>query len=132
MHSEKYVRRRLIMFTAQHVFDQCSFRLKLSSDLYSTNRCVGGLQPCHSHLSSLFLQTGYSLYRPAAISVANTLADLPFSAVRILIFNIPVYFITNLSRTGGGFWTFHLFNYLAYITMQGFFRTFGLRESVIL
>lgn len=44
----------------------------------------------------------------------------------MLIFNICVYFLTNLSRTGGGFWTFHLFNYLAYITMQGFFRTFGL------
>ncbi|KIM88774.1 hypothetical protein PILCRDRAFT_813749 [Piloderma croceum F 1598] len=71
-------------------------------------------------------QTGYSLYRPAAISIANTLADLPISAVRVLIFNVAVYFITNLSRTGGGFWTFHLFTYLTYITMQGFFRTFGL------
>lgn len=34
--------------------------------------------------------------------------------------------MTNLSRNAGGFWTFHLFNYVAYITMQGFFRTFGL------
>ncbi|KAJ7897281.1 pleiotropic drug resistance ABC transporter [Mycena olivaceomarginata] len=57
--------------------------------------------------------------------VANTLADIPFSAARVLIFNIPVYFMSNLSRTAGGFWTFHLFNYVAYLTMQGFFRTFG-------
>ncbi|KAJ7150350.1 ABC-2 type transporter-domain-containing protein [Mycena filopes] len=71
-------------------------------------------------------QTSYSMYRPSAIAVANTLADLPFSATRVLIFNIPVYFMSNLNRTAGGFWTFHLFNYVAYLTMQGFFRTFGL------
>ncbi|KAJ6601432.1 ABC-2 type transporter-domain-containing protein [Mycena vulgaris] len=71
-------------------------------------------------------QTSYSMYRPSAIAVANTFADLPFSAARVLIFNIPVYFMTNLNRSAGGFWTFHLFNYIAYLTMQGFFRTFGL------
>ncbi|KAJ7135007.1 ABC-2 type transporter-domain-containing protein [Mycena crocata] len=71
-------------------------------------------------------QTSYSMYRPSAIAVANTFADLPFSAARVLIFNIPVYFMTHLHRSGGGFWTFHLFNYVAYLTMQGFFRTFGL------
>ncbi|KAJ6623061.1 ABC-2 type transporter-domain-containing protein [Mycena sp. CBHHK59/15] len=71
-------------------------------------------------------QTSYSMYRPSAIAVANTFADLPFSATRVLLFNIPVYFMTNLNRSAGGFWTFHLFNYVAYLTMQGFFRTFGL------
>ncbi|KII93944.1 hypothetical protein PLICRDRAFT_36161 [Plicaturopsis crispa FD-325 SS-3] len=71
-------------------------------------------------------QTAYSLYRPSAMTVANTLADIPFSAVRILIYDIIVYFMCNLARSGGGFWTFHLFNNLAYIAMQGFFRTFGL------
>lgn len=71
-------------------------------------------------------QTGYSLYRPSAIAVANTLADMPFSALRIIIFNIIVYFLSGLHRSGGAFWTFHLFNYLAYLVMQGFFRTFGL------
>jgi hypothetical protein len=64
-------------------------------------------------------QTSYSMYRPSAIAVANTIADLPFSAARVLVFNLPVYFMSNLSRTAGGFWTFHLFNYLAYLTMQG-------------
>jgi CDP-diglyceride synthetase len=64
-------------------------------------------------------QTSYSMYRPSAIAVANTIADLPFSAARVLVFNLPVYFMSNLSRTAGGFWTFHLFNYVAYLTMQG-------------
>jgi len=71
-------------------------------------------------------QTSYSLYRPSAISVANTLADAPFSAARILFYNIIVYFMSGLHRSAGGFFTFHLFSYLAYLIMQGFFRTFGL------
>lgn len=71
-------------------------------------------------------QTSYSMYRPSATALANTIADLPFSAVRVLIFNIIVYFMTKLDRSAGGFFTFHLFNYVAYLSMQGFFRTFGL------
>ena len=54
-------------------------------------------------------QTGYSLYRPAAIAIANTLADIPFSAVRILIYNIIIYFMSDLSRNAGGFFSYHLF-----------------------
>lgn len=66
------------------------------------------------------------MYRASAIAVANTLADLPFSASRILVFNIIIYFMSGLHRSAGAFWTFHLFNYIAYLVMQGFFRTFGL------
>lgn len=54
-------------------------------------------------------QTGYSLYRPSAIAIANTLADIPFSAVKVFIYNIIIYFMSGLARNGGGFWTFHLF-----------------------
>jgi ATP-binding cassette subfamily G (WHITE) protein 2 (SNQ2) len=71
-------------------------------------------------------QTGYGFYRPAAIQIANTLADMPFSATRILIYDIIIYFMTHLSRSAGGFFTFHLVNYVAFLTMQGFFRTIGL------
>jgi ABC-type multidrug transport system permease subunit len=71
-------------------------------------------------------QTGYGLYRPAAYQIANALADMPFSATRILIYDIIIYFMTHLSRTPGRFFTFHLINYTAFLTMQGFFRTIGL------
>ncbi len=71
-------------------------------------------------------QTGYGFYRPAAVQIANTLADIPFSAIRILIYDIIIYFMTNLARSAGGFFTFHLINYVAFLTMQGFFRTIGL------
>jgi ABC-type multidrug transport system permease subunit len=71
-------------------------------------------------------QTDYGFYRPAAYQIANTLADMPFSATRILIYDIIIYFMTHLARTPGRFLTFHLVNYTAFLTMQGFFRTIGL------
>lgn len=66
------------------------------------------------------------MYRASTIAIANTLSDLPFSASRILVFNIIVYFMSGLHRSAGAFFTFHLYNYIAYLVMQGFFRTFGL------
>ncbi|KAG6841566.1 hypothetical protein C0991_009601 [Blastosporella zonata] len=71
-------------------------------------------------------QTSYSMYRPSAIALANTFSDLPFSASRVFVFNLIVYFLSGLHSSAGGFFTFHLFNYIAYLSMQGFFRTFGL------
>ncbi|EKM61431.1 uncharacterized protein PHACADRAFT_248034 [Phanerochaete carnosa HHB-10118-sp] len=70
-------------------------------------------------------QTSYCLYRPAATVLANTLADMPFSFVRVTIYNIIIYFMTGLDRSAGAFFTFELMVYLAYLTMQGFFRTMG-------
>ncbi|PCH34093.1 hypothetical protein WOLCODRAFT_87269 [Wolfiporia cocos MD-104 SS10] len=70
-------------------------------------------------------QTSYRLYRPAAIAIANTVADIPFSALKVFVYDVIIYFMANLARNGGGFWTFHLIIYMAFLTMQGFFRTFG-------
>jgi len=66
------------------------------------------------------------MYRRAAYPIANMLADIPFSATRIFIYNIIIYFMTRLDRTGGGFWTYHLTVYLIFLVMQAFFRAFGL------
>ena len=41
--------------------------------------------------------------------MASTLSDIPLSAVRILIYNLIIYFMSNLSRSAGGFFTYHLF-----------------------
>ncbi|KAI0690742.1 ABC-2 type transporter-domain-containing protein [Cytidiella melzeri] len=71
-------------------------------------------------------QTSYSFYRPSATVIANTIADMPFSFIRITIYNIIIYFMANLDRNGGAFFTWELFSYLAFLAMQGFFRTFGL------
>ncbi|KAI0804598.1 ABC-2 type transporter-domain-containing protein [Irpex lacteus] len=74
-------------------------------------------------------QTSYSFYRPSATVIANTLADMPFSFVRMTIYNVIIYFMSNLNRNGGAFIVWELFTCLAFLTMQGFFRTFGLMCS---
>ncbi len=74
-------------------------------------------------------QTSYSFYRPSATVIANTLADMPFSFVRMTIYNVIIYFMSNLNRNGGAFMVWELFTCLAFLTMQGFFRTFGLMCS---
>ena len=88
-------------------------------------------------------QIGYGFYRPASLVFANFFADIPFSALRVFIFDVIVYFMPDLwvtsldlsftlsdflhrARSAGGFFTFHLFVYMTYLAMQGFFRTFGL------
>ena len=59
-------------------------------------------------------------------SIANMLADIPFSATRVFIYNVIIYFMTHLHRSAGGFWTYHLIVYLTFLVMQAFFRAFGL------
>jgi ABC-type multidrug transport system permease subunit len=71
------------------------------------------------------MQTSYSLYYPSALALGNALSELPFSAVRVLLFDVIVYFMANLHRSGDAFWTFHLFNYMAFLSIQGLFRTLG-------
>jgi len=66
------------------------------------------------------------MYRRAAYPIANMLADIPFSATRIFIYNVIIYFMTGLNLSGRGFWTYHLVVYLIFLVMQAFFRAFGL------
>jgi len=66
------------------------------------------------------------MYRRAAYPIANMLADIPFSATRVFIYNVVIYFMTRLDRSAGGFWTYHLIVYLTFLAMQAFFRAFGL------
>lgn len=73
----------------------------------------------------LYKQTAYGFYRPAAIAIANMLSDVPFSASRLLLFNVIIYFMCNLHRSVGAFFTFHLFQTVTLMSMQAFFRFFG-------
>ena len=66
------------------------------------------------------------MYSRAAFPLANLLSDMPFSALRIFVYDIIIYFMVGLHSSAGGFWTFHLFTYLTFLCMQSFFRTFGL------
>jgi ATP-binding cassette subfamily G (WHITE) protein 2 (SNQ2) len=57
----------------------------------------------------MYKQVQYRFYRPGALSIAQTLADLPMNALKIMIFDIIIYFLSGLARTAGAFFTNYLF-----------------------
>lgn len=67
----------------------------------------------------------YSMYRPSAVIIAQTIGDLPIFAVQMAIFTLIIYFMTGLKTTAGGFFTFYLFTLTCTITTTAFFRFIG-------
>jgi ATP-binding cassette, subfamily G (WHITE), member 2, SNQ2 len=67
----------------------------------------------------------YAFHRPSALWIAQIFVDTAFSATRILVFSIIVYFMSNLTRTAGAFWTFYLLIIVGNIAMTLFFRIVG-------
>ncbi|KAH8666459.1 ABC-2 type transporter [Xylariales sp. PMI_506] len=67
----------------------------------------------------------YAFHRPSALWIAQIFVDTAFSAVRILVFCIIVYFMSNLNRTAGAFFTFYLLILVGNIAMTLFFRIVG-------
>lgn len=67
----------------------------------------------------------YAFHRPSALWIAQIIVDQAFSASQIMIFSIIVYFMTNLYRSAGAFFTFYLMILSGNIGMTLFFRTVG-------
>jgi ATP-binding cassette subfamily G (WHITE) protein 2 (SNQ2) len=67
----------------------------------------------------------FSFHRPSALWIAQIGVDLLFSSAQILVFSIIVYFMTNLVRDAGAFFTFYLMIVTGYLAMTLFFRTVG-------
>ena len=67
----------------------------------------------------------YALYRPSADAIASMICDLPNKILTSLLFNIPLYLMTNLRRTPEAFFTYILFSFTCLLTMSMIFRTIG-------
>ncbi|KAI1347172.1 ABC-2 type transporter [Xylaria sp. FL0043] len=67
----------------------------------------------------------YAFHRPSALWIAQIFVDTAFSAAQILVFSLIVYFLTNLSRTAGHFFTFYLLVLVGNIAMTLYFRIIG-------
>ncbi|KAJ2840855.1 ATP-binding cassette transporter snq2, partial [Coemansia sp. 'formosensis'] len=66
-----------------------------------------------------------AMYHPAALSLAQTINDLPFSLFQVLVFGSILYWATGLQRTGGHFLAFLLFLYIGCLCLTAFFRLIG-------
>ncbi|KAK4174446.1 putative ATP-binding transporter [Triangularia setosa] len=67
----------------------------------------------------------YAFHRPSALWIANILVDQVFASTQVFVFSVIVYFMTNLSRSAGGFFVFYLMLLSGNIAMTLFFRVIG-------
>lgn len=70
----------------------------------------------------LMKQHNYNLYHPSAFAVAESIAFVPVSLVMNIFFGIIIYFLSNLAREAGKFFTFVLFSFLVALAMSNLFK----------
>ncbi|KAJ5178709.1 hypothetical protein N7492_001919 [Penicillium capsulatum] len=70
-------------------------------------------------------QKGYAFVHPFTEAIASLVVDLPIKLLRISIFSVVLYFMSNLRREPGPFFIFYLFLVFAVLTMSGLFRSLG-------
>ncbi|RFU24398.1 hypothetical protein B7463_g11940, partial [Scytalidium lignicola] len=68
-------------------------------------------------------QAKYAFYHPFAEAVASMICDLPNKILTSIFFNLALYFMTNLRRTPGAFFTFYLFSFMCVLAMSMIFRS---------
>ncbi|KAJ1898592.1 ATP-binding cassette transporter snq2 [Kickxella alabastrina] len=81
-------------------------------------RAVTGRQVVYKHKA-------LAMYHPAALSLAQTVVDMPFMVFQIIIFGSILYWATYLQRTGGHFLAFLLYLYMGCLCLTAFFRLVG-------
>ncbi|KAL5349619.1 Multidrug resistance protein [Pseudogymnoascus australis] len=69
--------------------------------------------------------TKYAFYHPFAEAIASMICDMPNKIGSSIFFNITLYFMTNLKRTPGAFFTFLLFGFSCVMAMSMVFRSIG-------
>lgn len=65
----------------------------------------------------------YALYHPSAEAFASMLTDMPYKIMNTIIFNLTIYFMTNLRREPGAFFFFVLISFTITLAMSMLFRT---------
>ncbi|CAG8953551.1 hypothetical protein HYFRA_00010008 [Hymenoscyphus fraxineus] len=70
-------------------------------------------------------QSKYAFYHPFSEAIASMIMDLPNKIGTTIIFDLVVYFMTNLRRTPENFFVFFLFTFVCTLTMSMYFRSIG-------
>ncbi|KAG6000801.1 hypothetical protein E4U43_001501 [Claviceps pusilla] len=70
----------------------------------------------------LLKHKSFSFYRPAAYAVAQTVCDVPMVFIQVVLFNVVIYFMANLSRTASQFFICTLVLWLVTMVTYAFFR----------
>ncbi|KAM0335530.1 hypothetical protein ACHAQA_000578 [Verticillium albo-atrum] len=65
----------------------------------------------------------YAFYHASAESISSVLVDMPYKIANSILYNLVIYFMTNLNREPGNFFFFLLVSFLMVLTMSGLFRS---------
>jgi ATP-binding cassette subfamily G (WHITE) protein 2 (PDR) len=65
----------------------------------------------------------FALYHPVAEALSSMICGLPLKVLVAISFNLTLYFMSDLRRDPGAFFTFVLFSFFATLTMSSIFRT---------
>ncbi|KAH7114874.1 ABC-2 type transporter [Dactylonectria macrodidyma] len=83
-----------------------------------------------SEINSLYSQrpivekhASYAFYHPAAEAIAGIVADIPIKFITATVFNIIIYFLSDLRREADAFFLFFLVSYISTFVMSAIFRT---------
>jgi ABC-type multidrug transport system ATPase subunit len=67
----------------------------------------------------------FALYHPAAICIAQIVADLPILLFQVTHFGIVLYFMVGLKMTAAAFFTYWIINFFTAMSMTALFRLIG-------
>lgn len=70
----------------------------------------------------LMKQQNYAFYHPSAYAIADAISFVPVSLFMNICFALILYFLSNLAREAGKFFTFLLFSFLVSLAMSNLFK----------
>uniref|UniRef100_A0A0L0P8N6 Atp dependent transporter multidrug resistance n=1 Tax=Candidozyma auris TaxID=498019 RepID=A0A0L0P8N6_CANAR len=76
-------------------------------------------------------QHNYSFYHPSACAVADALSSVPLTLFITIVFSLILYFLSNLKRDAGAYFTFLLFSFLVSLSMNGLFKAISAWNKTI-
>lgn len=65
----------------------------------------------------------YAFYHASAESFASILVDMPYKISNSILFNVTLYFMSNLNRDAGAFFFYLLVSFIMVLAMSGIFRS---------
>ncbi|KAI9818834.1 MAG: hypothetical protein M1827_007655 [Pycnora praestabilis] len=93
--------------------------------LFNALLALAELTSAFSSRPILLKHKSFSFYRPAAYALAQTVVDIPLVLVQVTIFDLVVYFMSDLARTPSQFFISLFILWILTMSMYSFFRAVG-------
>ncbi|KAJ2907616.1 ATP-binding cassette transporter snq2, partial [Coemansia aciculifera] len=81
-------------------------------------KAITGREVVYKHKS-------FAMYHPGALSFAQTVVDIPFMILQIILFSCILYWATGLTATAAQFFVFMLYLFVGCLCLTAFFRLVG-------